>query len=672
MTLKKIGPYQLEGILGRGGMGTVYRGLNSDTNEEHAIKVLAPRFADDPHFRGRFESEIKALLKLNHENIVSLLSYGQDDGQLFFAMELVKGQSLFQMQKAGHKFDWRQVLNIARDCAGGLRHAHDRGVIHRDLKPGNLMMADPVNDARPQVKLTDFGIAKRFGSSQNTGTNILGTMDFMSPEQAKGDPVNARSDLYSLGAVLFTLLAGRPPFSGNSVEESLRNLTNVPAPNVSGMNPAVPKPIDDLISKLMAKKPEDRIATALVLLHKISEVENELRDDASAQTSHGQTSSQKTKILSDDLATGVIPRDILAESINKQAGASQTIGMVQGPTSEHRKTAEHKDDLALAPVDPDLGSETKDYFNQVTDSVRRKHADPSPAAESRTRGLVPMVLALIGVIALLIYGLMIVTAPKTAEQLFAEIEQSSDDPEKVTEETGLFLKNYPDDPRASNVAELQDIGAAIKNFRAVKNTLTVRARAPGGLTDVEQKFLDLTKLAKDDPRLAGEKMAAFALVHEAIAMDEQDLRCVQAAKSYNIKLNHERRTKAEATLALVRNALFKTSKMEDAQQSLKINQELLKLYSDSDFTALENPAQGPEALGEVRNRVAELQNQIRMEALEAEKKRKLEEDQQAKDAEAEAENHDHDESVDDQDAESTSESSGDASKPDEAVQVESA
>ena len=672
MTLKKIGPYQLEGILGRGGMGTVYRGLNSETNEEHAIKVLAPRFADDPHFRGRFESEIKALLKLNHENIVSLLSYGQDDGQLFFAMELVKGQSLFQMQKAGHKFDWRQVINIARDCAGGLRHAHDRGVIHRDLKPGNLMMADSVNDARPQVKLTDFGIAKRFGSSQNTGTNILGTMDFMSPEQAKGDPVNARSDLYSLGAVLFTLLAGRPPFSGNSVEESLRNLTNVPAPNVSGMNPAVPKPIDDLISKLMAKKPEDRIATALVLLHKISEVENELRDDASAQTSHGQTSSQKTKILSDDLATGVIPKDILAESINKQTGASQTIGMVQGPTSEHRKTGEHKDDLALAPVDPDLGSETKDYFNQVTDSLRRKHTDPSPAAESRTRGLIPMVLALIGVIALLIYGLTIVTAPKTAEQLFAEIEQSSDDPEKVTEETGLFLKNYPDDPRASNVAELQDIGTAIKNYRAVKNTLTVRARAPGGLTDVEQKFLDLTKLAKDDPRLAGEKMAAFALVHEAIAMDERDLRCVQAAKSYNIKLNHERRVKAEATLALVRNALFKTSKMEDAQQALKINQELLKLYSDTDFSALENPAQGPEALGEVRSRVAELQNQIRMEALEAEKKRKLEEDQQAKEAEAEAENNDQDESVNDQDAESTGESSGDASKPDEAIQVESA
>ena len=248
MTLKKIGPYELEGILGRGGMGTVYRGLHSDTGQQHAVKVLAPRFAEDQHFRGRFESEIKALLKLNHDNIVSLFSYGQDDGQLFFAMELVDGQSLFQMQKAGHRFDWRQVLSIARDCANGLRHAHDRGIIHRDLKPGNLMMAAAVDGSPQQVKLTDFGIAKRFGSSQNTGTNILGTMDFMSPEQAKGGPVTERSDLYSLGAVLFTLLAGRPPFSGNNVEESLRNLTSVPPPRISGIAPAIPKSIDDLVS----------------------------------------------------------------------------------------------------------------------------------------------------------------------------------------------------------------------------------------------------------------------------------------------------------------------------------------------------------------------------------------------------------------------------------------
>ena len=632
MTLKKIGPYELEGILGRGGMGTVYRGRHTDTNQEHAIKVLAPRFADDQHFRGRFESEIKALLKLDHENIVSLLSYGQADGQLFFAMELVNGQSLYQMQKAGRKFDWRQVLSIARDCANGLRHAHDRGIIHRDLKPGNLMMADSTSDTPNQVKLTDFGIAKSFGSSQNTGTNILGTMDFMSPEQARGEPVTARSDLYSLGAVLFTLLAGRPPFSGNSVEESLRNLTSVPAPSVGVLNPAVPKPIDDLISNLMAKRPEDRTATALVLLHKISAIENELRGDASAQTSHGQDASQKTTDASDDQPTRAVHHDTAAQSTKQNSQVSDTMGIVHGPTSEL------KDDLKLAPIDPVPGKQAEDYFNQVTDSLRRQHAQPNAAAEKRNRGLLPLVLALLGVLVLGFYGLRLATAPKTAEQLFAEIELSNDEPDKVADEIDLFLKNYPDDPRASSLIELQGIGNAIKDYRALKNTLTVRARTPAGLTDVEQEFLELADFAKENPRQAVDKMAAFALINDSIALEERDLKCVAAAKSYRVKINYELKVAAESKLSRIRNAFARTNEMEDAREALKINRALLERNSDADFSALPNPDEGAKALGRVRSRITELENQIRMEAVEAARKKIEEEsaDQERNDPDSES------------------------------------
>ena len=219
MALESIGPYKFKGILGRGGMGTVYRGVHDETGELHAIKVLAPTYAHDPHFRGRFESEIKSLIQLDHENIVRLLSFGQQDGMLFFSMELVEGNSLYYMHKKGHRFDWRAILSVARDVSKGLRHAHDRGIIHRDLKPGNLLMTVDEEGKSGHVKITDFGIAKRFGTSLNTGENVLGTMDFMSPEQAKGEPVTTKSDLYSLGTVMFTLLSGRPPFSANSVEE---------------------------------------------------------------------------------------------------------------------------------------------------------------------------------------------------------------------------------------------------------------------------------------------------------------------------------------------------------------------------------------------------------------------------------------------------------------------
>ena len=210
-----MGPFKLESVLGRGGMGTVYRALNSETNEILALKVLSPGYSQDSHFRNRFESEIKALLKLDHPNVVRLVSYGRYEHNLYFAMELVEGQSLFQMQRDGAKFQWREVIRIAKNVALGLRHAHDRGVIHRDLKPGNLLKA-----FTGIIKITDFGIAKSFGHNQDTGTNVLGTVDFMSPEQAKGQPVTFRSDLYSLGAVMYTLLGGQPPFTGNSVEES--------------------------------------------------------------------------------------------------------------------------------------------------------------------------------------------------------------------------------------------------------------------------------------------------------------------------------------------------------------------------------------------------------------------------------------------------------------------
>ena len=286
MALEKIGPYEFLGLLGRGGMGSVYRGRHRETGEMHAVKVLSPNVSHESHFRSRFESEIQALIKLDHPNIVRILSYGQEEGILFFAMELVEGKSLFQLQKKGQRFDWREILSIARETARGLRHAHDRGIIHRDLKPGNLMMPIAENGEHGQVKITDFGIAKRFGSSHNTGENVLGTMDFMSPEQAKGQPVTIRSDLYSLGTVMFTLMSGKPPFSANSVEESLRNLTRVPAPPVSSVVPDVPRELDRLIQKLMAKRPEERIPTAQALLYQIEKTEDSLLASSQAQTLH--------------------------------------------------------------------------------------------------------------------------------------------------------------------------------------------------------------------------------------------------------------------------------------------------------------------------------------------------------------------------------------------------
>ena len=213
MQLEQIGPYRIVGRLGKGGMGTVYQAVHVETDEPAAVKLLSANLAEEEGFRDRFEAEIETLRKLNHPNIVRLFGFGEQDRQLFYAMELIAGSSLEEELGKGRRFDWREVVRIAVEICKALRHAHDRGIIHRDIKPGNLLLA-----ADGQVKIADFGIARFFGNSKLTvAGSIIGTAEYMAPEQAAGKPVEPRSDLYSLGAVMYVLLARRPMFKGKSL-----------------------------------------------------------------------------------------------------------------------------------------------------------------------------------------------------------------------------------------------------------------------------------------------------------------------------------------------------------------------------------------------------------------------------------------------------------------------
>ncbi len=208
MQLTRLGPYEIGRPLGKGGMGSVYVATNSQTGERVAVKALTPHLAMADGFRERFEAEIESLKTLRHEGIVRLFGYGEQDGVLFYSMELVEGVSLEDELKAGRRFNWREVSNIAIQLSLALKHAHDHGIVHRDIKPANILLF-----GEDRVKLADFGIARLFGTTQlTTAGGVLGTADYMSPEQADGRPVTARCDQYSLGGVMYALLAGRPPF----------------------------------------------------------------------------------------------------------------------------------------------------------------------------------------------------------------------------------------------------------------------------------------------------------------------------------------------------------------------------------------------------------------------------------------------------------------------------
>jgi serine/threonine-protein kinase len=242
-------------------MGRVFLAQEELNGSQAAIKILAAELAQDTGFLQRFEREIQTLSQLDHPNIVRFYEAGYEDNQYFYAMEYVDGQNLEDALAAQGRLRWQEVLDAAIQVCQALRHVHDHGVIHRDLKPPNLLRT-----ASGQIKLTDFGIAKVFASSHLTATGgVVGTAEFLSPEQAAGKPVTKRSDLYSLGVVLYTLLTGKPPFEGDSFVELLHKHRYGQFDRPQRRVPEIPYELDEIVCQLLEKDPGKRPPDCLVL-----------------------------------------------------------------------------------------------------------------------------------------------------------------------------------------------------------------------------------------------------------------------------------------------------------------------------------------------------------------------------------------------------------------------
>ncbi len=575
MNTDKLGPYELLGVLGRGGMGTVYRAQHEMTHDVVAVKALAASANDDPHFRQRFEAEIKALLKLDHPNIVRLLSYGQDQGILFFAMELVEGKSLFHLQREQRTFDWRRVLAMAKDIASGLRHAHDRGIIHRDLKPGNLLQ-----DSAGTIKITDFGIAKAFGVSIDTRDNVLGTIDFMSPEQALGQPVTVRSDLYSLGVVLFTLLSGQPPFAGNSIEQSLRNLTRVPAPRIRTKVAAVPEQLDDLLDDLLAKKPDHRVPTALALLKRLEAMEQDLRGTSEAHTEHGSPlpgdQRNKSAAASGGLAPATAARGAAKDRTKASRPSAEPVTRVSSETSVVSEDA--NDEIVLAPPP----AKPRDYFSTVTERVRKQVREEEHLAESPWIGKFFLMLAAFLVVAgLFAWGVYRALQPPSADVLFAAIETSAAAPDRVREEISQFLKYYPNDDRSDQVRRLSEMADAI----ALYKRLSLRRNLPGEnrLSPMERQFVEIIDSAQDDPANGYLRLSAFIRMHRGSELPTEEATLVSSAEAYSAKIKDDARKKVSWDRQRIVGAMERAA--QDPAQAAEIYQSIILLYGDIDWAA---------------------------------------------------------------------------------------
>ncbi len=253
------GRYRLLELVGSGGMANVYKTIDQKTNKVVAVKMLKDEHLEDADFLRRFEREAQAVLSLSHENIVKSYDVGEDDGVPYIVLEYVEGSTVKEILEREGALSPRVAVSVASQVLSALSHAHERGIIHRDVKPQNVIITPS-----GRAKLADFGIARDVASTTRTfaGTNVIGSVHYLSPEQARGDEVTAESDIYSCGIMLYEMLLGEVPFAGeNSVAIALKHLHEEITPPMEA-DPKIPRALSDIIVKATSKKPSMRYHSA--------------------------------------------------------------------------------------------------------------------------------------------------------------------------------------------------------------------------------------------------------------------------------------------------------------------------------------------------------------------------------------------------------------------------
>jgi serine/threonine protein kinase len=461
MQIERLGPYQIVCKLGRGGMGTVYEVVNQETGEPAAVKLLSAALAEEEGFRGRFETEIETLRKLNHPNIVKLFGFGEENARLFYAMELVDGNSLEEELGRGRRFDWREVVRIVIEICRALRHAHDRGVIHRDIKPGNLLLA-----SNGQIKLSDFGIARLFGNTRLTSAgSVLGTAEYMAPEQAAGKSVDQRTDLYSLGAVMYALLARRPIFRGASHGEVLyKQQFEKPEP-LRRFNGDVPEELEQIIMQLLEKDPGRRIPNAAILSRCLEAMQHALPSAAAtvqADASYYRSQTPADNAHPPDAAPVVLPTAEYGRAQNAESPNARTSSAsVQRPSepAAPQSAPELPETVATAAALPQVniaaGAESKSAgrFVPVSEEELGKEEfdEPKPAVVSLQTWVLAAGLLLMGL------AVWYFLQPPSVDSLYKRIAARTEDENidslyQAEDDIRAFLERYPGNHRFDEFA----------------------------------------------------------------------------------------------------------------------------------------------------------------------------------------------------------------------------
>jgi serine/threonine-protein kinase len=320
--------YAIKKLIGQGGMGLVYLARDKRLDRLVAIKTLLPQLAADSAVRERFLRETRTAGAMAHPNIVPIHGADEIDGHVFFVMGYVDGESLAAHVRAQGQVPPRLVAAYLRDVAAALAHAHARGIVHRDIKAENIL----IDRATARALVTDFGIARLADAQPLTATGqLLGTVYYVSPEQVSGEPIDARSDLYSLGVVGFLALTGRFPFDSDVASAVLVAHVTKPAPSVASINPAVPAALAAIVDRLLSKKPADRFASADELLAAIG--------SAVSQMDSSNLASPRPRLVSDTEAHAVWQRAAELQARTGIHPRPEAVARLRDPSSDRARTS---------------------------------------------------------------------------------------------------------------------------------------------------------------------------------------------------------------------------------------------------------------------------------------------------------------------------------------------
>lgn len=345
------GRYEILEIIGTGGMAVVYKARCHRLNRLVAIKILKDEFARDEEFRRRFRAEGEAVAMLSHPNIVQVYDVSTSDSANFIVMELIDGISLKEYMEKKGILNWKETLHFSLQIAKGLEHAHSRGIVHRDIKPHNIMVLK-----NGSVKVMDFGIARVMNKSNTLTKEALGSVHYISPEQAKGGHTDNRSDLYSLGVVMYEMMAGRPPYDGESAVSVAIQHINGGAALPSAYNPNIPTGLEQIIMKAMALEPRDRYVSATEMLQDMEEFRKNpaivfdyhtLMDDATRKIPGVPMTTAEKKV---QLRTGERPATVSQQTGQRRTGtaarpvtAQRDSEIVSRVQQKHRQERKKKD-----------------------------------------------------------------------------------------------------------------------------------------------------------------------------------------------------------------------------------------------------------------------------------------------------------------------------------------